>query len=152
MAFRGSISSRATLLSRRLNPSFSHILHTNNDNNSKSHPLNLSQSLSAIRKILFQGSSNAINGLGCSLSQDRTSSLFPQPIGDGLPSCRFMSSTTGEGSERIDDVGYVAEAVRGRTVDALTSQAPGMSMVAVAAADYSYPVVALRHLMDTVHS
>ncbi|KAK6260558.1 hypothetical protein QQP08_001672 [Theobroma cacao] len=91
------------------------------------------------------------------LTRDRAHSSGKQkrvtvPIGDGLPSCRFMSSTTGEGSERIDDVGYVAEAVRGRTVDALTSQAPGMSMVAVAAADYSYPVVALRHLMDTVHS
>ncbi|OMO64295.1 Membrane insertase OXA1/ALB3/YidC [Corchorus capsularis] len=158
MAFRRSISTRATLLSRRFNPSISHIPQTNTDEETKPLPPNLSQSQSQspsqspIHKLLFHGSYNAINGHGYSSSRERTSSLFPGAIGVGLPSVRFMSTSTGDGSERIEDLDFVAEVVTEKAADALAAAPPVLSEVAVAAADSYLPVAALQHLIDAVHS
>lgn len=63
-----------------------------------------------------------------------------------------MSTTQEKWSEKLDDVGFVVEVIPEKALEALTSQAPAVNEVATAAADSSFPVAALQHLIDAVHS
>lgn len=73
-------------------------------------------------------------------------------MGLGSFHCRHMSTTIGDGSDKIDDFGYVAEVITDKTVEVVTSQGPVVSEVTAAAADSFFPVAALQYLIDYVHS
>lgn len=150
MACTRSINKRLTLLTRRLHPSFGHLLANNNDD-TKLNSLNLSPSQDPISKTSPQCSYNGIDGLG-SIFQGRRCSSFSQTMGLGFSFCRHMSTTQEKWSEKLDDVGFVVEVIPEKALEALTSQAPAVNEVATAAADSSFPVAALQHLIDAVHS
>jgi YidC/Oxa1 family membrane protein insertase len=68
-----------------------------------------------------------------------------------------MSSTPPEWSDKVDGIDFVAtEVVPDEIIEAVTttSQAvvPAINEVAIAAADSAFPVAALQHLIDAVHS
>lgn len=73
-------------------------------------------------------------------------------MGLGSFSGRYMSTVIGDGSDKINDTGYFAEVITDKTLEVVTSQAPAVSEVAVAAADSFPPVAALQYLIDGVHS
>lgn len=151
MACRRSVSTTATIVTRRFQPSFSHILHDNNED-AKSHSPS-SSSQPNIKSIMPSGSYNSTAGF-CfgSQSRGRTGSSLAWQMGLGSFHCRHMSTTIGDGSDKIDDFGYVAEVITDKTVEVVTSQGPVVSEVAAAAADSFFPVAALQYLIDYVHS
>lgn len=150
MACPRSINTRLTLLTRRLHPSFGHLLANNNDDTESNSPIS-SPSQAPISKTPPQCSYNRVDGLA-SILQGRTCSSFPQTMGLGFSFYRHMSTTKEKWSEKLDDVGFVAEVIPEKTLDAVASQAPAINEVAIAAADSPYPVAALQYLIDAVHS
>lgn len=62
-----------------------------------------------------------------------------------------MSTTVGESADKIELISDVAEAITDTTIQAVASQAPAVSEVAVAAADSYLPVQALQYVIDYVH-
>ncbi|KAL6979458.1 hypothetical protein U1Q18_021121 [Sarracenia purpurea var. burkii] len=147
MAYRRSLSTRATLLARqRFSPSFSCIHHDDDHNYHEDRKLN-----SFIQQRSFGFSINALAGLGSSFQDQRCSQFSVSPM-FGLFSGRNMSTAIGEGVDKIEYVTDVAEAIADKTVEAVASAAPAMGEVAVAAADSAFPVAALQYLIDGVHS
>jgi YidC/Oxa1 family membrane protein insertase len=65
---------------------------------------------------------------------------------------RHMSTTIGEGADKIDFMTDVAEVLADKTLEAVTSQVPAISEVALAAADSWPPVAALQYFIDGVHN
>jgi len=63
-----------------------------------------------------------------------------------------MSTSIGEGSEKVEYLSDVAGVISDAPVEAIASQAPVVSEVAIAAADSAYPVAALQYVIDAVHS
>ncbi|OMO79768.1 Membrane insertase OXA1/ALB3/YidC [Corchorus capsularis] len=63
-----------------------------------------------------------------------------------------MSTTVGDGADKIGFIGDVAEVLKDGAVEAVTSQAPAVNEVAIAAADSAFPVAALQYVIDAVHS
>ncbi|KAJ6946079.1 hypothetical protein NC651_000987 [Populus alba x Populus x berolinensis] len=61
-------------------------------------------------------------------------------------------STIGGGSENIELINDVAEVLTDTTIEAVSAQAPVVNEVAIAAADSYFPVAALQHVIDAVHS
>ncbi|XP_019101999.1 PREDICTED: mitochondrial inner membrane protein OXA1-like, partial [Camelina sativa] len=153
---RGIITKRANVLQRRAYPSCGHLIHDDRDDDTKSG--SSSSDTMMIRKVL------ASNGT----SNYKLSSMFEErhyyqsfgsgPLGGfGLSSCRYMSSTQPEWSDKVDGIDFVAtEIVPDEIVEAVTttSQAvpAAINEVAIAAADSAFPVAALQHLIDGVHS
>lgn len=63
-----------------------------------------------------------------------------------------MSTTIGDGSDKIEYMTDVADVIAESTVEAVASQASAVSEVAIAAADSYFPVAALQYVIDGVHS
>ena len=61
-------------------------------------------------------------------------------------------STVNQGSDKIDIMTDIADVLKDTTVEAVTSQAPIVKEVAIAAADSALPVKALQYIIDAVHS
>ncbi|CAB4300629.1 unnamed protein product [Prunus armeniaca] len=152
MACRRSVSTTVTFGTRRFHPSFSHILHDNNED-TKSHAPNSSLPPPVIKSTLPRGSYNSTLGF-CfgSRCRERTGSSLSWKMGLGSFHCRYMSAIIDDGSDKINDVGYFAEVITDKTVEVVTSQTPAVSEVAAAAADSFFPVAALQYLIDGVHS
>ncbi|GMN52959.1 hypothetical protein TIFTF001_022103 [Ficus carica] len=152
MAYRRSLSTRATVVARRsCHPSAGHLLH---DDDRKQIPVSDIVSSrnwnSLLHKRLF---GDGVGGLGFGLSQDRRfSSNLVSPRNSGFAFCRYMSTTIGEGSENFGIVSDVAEVMSDSTVQAAASQVPAVNEVAIAAADSFLPVKLLQHLIDGVHT
>lgn len=70
----------------------------------------------------------------------------------GASFCRFMSTTVGEGSEKIELMSDVTNVLTDTTVQAAAMQSPAVNEVAVAAADSFLPIQVLQHFIDAVHS
>ncbi|XP_052209901.1 mitochondrial inner membrane protein OXA1-like [Diospyros lotus] len=142
MAYRRSLCTRATLLARhRFAPSFSHI-HRDDDRNKQSED----------RKIesLLQNRS-----FGASCRGLRPSQFLVSPMAGSFFS-RNMSTTVGEGADKVEYMTDMAEVLADRTVEAVVAAAatatPAVNEVAIAAADSAFPVAALQYLIDGVHS
>lgn len=152
MAYRRSISTRLTLVARQSTTPFSYIVH---DNDHKQHSHNEDQSHRKLNNFLRQGLLGSITNTSGELSspfrERRCSPFFLQPAtGDSF--YRYMSTSTGEGLDKVEYMSDVAEVLVDKTVEAATSQVPIVSEVAVAAADSFPPVAALQYLIDAVHS
>ncbi|PQP95587.1 mitochondrial inner membrane protein OXA1-like isoform X2 [Prunus yedoensis var. nudiflora] len=151
MACRRSVSTTVTFGTRRFHPSFSHILHDNNED-AKSHAPNSSSPPPVIKSTLPSGSYNStVRFCFGSRCRERTGSSLAWKMGLGSFHCRYMSTVIDDGSDKINDVGYFAEVITDKTVEVVTSQAPAVSEVAAAAADSFFPVAALQYLIDGVH-
>ncbi|XVF10421.1 hypothetical protein REPUB_Repub07fG0181400 [Reevesia pubescens] len=153
MAFRRSLSCRATLIARRYQPSFAYIVH---DDDHKNQPLNESQSQQKPVNFVQQrsfgtGFSNSSSGFGV-LFQDRRCSQLSFLPSSGVSFYRYMSSAVGGGADKIDLMSDVAEALKDSAIEAVASQAPAVNEVALAAADCWLPVATLQYAIDAVHS
>ncbi|KAL6986407.1 hypothetical protein U1Q18_019771 [Sarracenia purpurea var. burkii] len=148
MAYRRIISSRATLVLRqRFTPSFSHILH-NDDNNHHKDP----KISTLIQHRSFGNRISTLAGFGNPLQSHKCSPIFVSPM-TGSVFSRHMSTTVGEGAEKVEYITDVADVLADGTVEAVASAAaPAANEVAIAAADSAFPVAALQHLIDGVHS
>ncbi|GFZ01268.1 inner membrane protein OXA1-like protein [Actinidia rufa] len=141
MAYRRSISARATLFARqRFSPSLSYI----HRDDGRKH--NEDRSIST-----FGSEINTSSGFGSSSYGQRSSQFFASSM-TGSFFGRHMSTMVGEGAEKIEYMTDVAEVLADRTAEAVASAAPVVNEVAIAAADSAFPVAALQHLIDGVHS
>lgn len=145
MAYSRSIATRASLLVRRVHPSFSYVLH---DDDRKRHSLDEHQS----QRRSFGSSSNISSGFGAFLRERGCSDFSLSPGRTGLSFYRYMSTTIGDGSDKIEYMTDVADVIAESTVEAVASQASAVSEVAIAAADSYFPVAALQYVIDGVHS
>ncbi|XP_050385965.1 mitochondrial inner membrane protein OXA1-like [Argentina anserina] len=172
MACRRAVSTTATLAKRRFHPSLSHVLHDNNED-TKSHSLS-SSTQPNMTSTFPSGSYNSTIGFSFgSQSRGRAGSSLAWKMGIGSFHFRHMSTSIGDGLNKVDDIGfvgdvitnkigdgsdkmdaigYVAEVITNKTAEVVTSQGAAASEVAVAAADSFLPVFALQHLIDFVHS
>lgn len=141
------ITKRVNILQRRVYPSCGHLIRDDRDETKSV------SSDTMIRKVLASNSTSKLS----SISLERYHQSFASgPLGLGLSSCRYMSSTPPEWSDKVDGIDFVAtEVVPDEIIEAVTttSQAvPAINEVAIAAADSAFPVAALQHLIDGVHS
>ncbi|CAI0408687.1 unnamed protein product [Linum tenue] len=151
MAHFRSLCNRSSLLRRRVNPSFSYILN-DHDREESSVDGGLSQKgLGNVYQHRFFGNSSGnTTALGLYQGVRRTGFLLPSIIGSS--SARYMSTAIGESSDKIELISDVAEVLAETPIEAVASQAAGVSEVAVAAADSFLPVAFLQHCIDAVHS
>ena len=72
----------------------------------------------------------------------------------GFLLARNMSTTIGDGSgtEKIEYMTDMADLLADKTMEVVSTQAPAVSEVAVAAADSWMPVAALQYAIDGVHN
>ncbi|RRT52351.1 hypothetical protein B296_00050527 [Ensete ventricosum] len=145
---RRSLTSNFTHLTRRLHPSFAHILRDDRESTEPPNRPPLSPTPSLPRPSSFAPSFSGFSG--------RRSLGFSLPLGLDLCLLRNYSSSA-EGSNEIDYIKDVSEVLSGSTVDTATVAAaaapdPFPGEVAAAAADSFLPVAALQHLIDSVHT
>ncbi|CAL1373581.1 unnamed protein product [Linum trigynum] len=151
MAHFRSLCNRSSFLRRRVNPSFSYILN-DHDREESSVDGRLSQKgLGNVYQHRFFGNSSGnTTALGLYQGVRRTGFLLPSFIGSY--SARYMSTAIGESADKIELISDVAEVLAETPIEAVASQAAGVSEVAVAAADSFLPVAFLQHCIDAVHS
>ncbi|KAG4117523.1 hypothetical protein ERO13_D12G237500v2 [Gossypium hirsutum] len=154
MAFSRSLSSRATLIARRYQPSFAYIFH---DDDRKTHPSTEPQSTQkpgnfGQQRSFGTGFSNSSSGLCGVLFHDRRCSQLAFLPGTGVSFGRFMSTKVNDGAKEVELMTDVAEAFKDTAIEAVTSQVPAVNEVAVAAADCWLPVATLQYVIDAVHS
>ncbi|XP_068666056.1 mitochondrial inner membrane protein OXA1-like [Aristolochia californica] len=149
--FRRSISTRFTLLASRLHPSFTHVLLPKDDDESRPLPKNTSEpQISDLQARTFYSNYNTC-GLS-SLYGDWRGFTSPCPLGLSSFSRGYSSNAIGEGTDTIEYMSDVAEVLADKSTEALMTQAPVVSEVAIAAADSAFPVAALQYFIDGVHS
>ncbi|XP_073002459.1 mitochondrial inner membrane protein OXA1-like [Typha latifolia] len=136
---RRTLASNLTHLSRRLCPSFSHLLLL--DDRDTSPPLSSSPL------------SRSISGFAGSPRRDPRTLLGFSHLPLGLDPCLLRGySSSPDGSSGIDSIKDVAEVLSDAAVAASVPPAPFAGEVAAAAADSFFPVAALQYLIDGVHS
>ncbi|XAR70179.1 hypothetical protein NMG60_11026954 [Bertholletia excelsa] len=147
MAYRRSISTRATfLLRQRFSPSVSYIHHDDDRKHKED------RSFSTLLQQRSFGSGFHISpGFSNPFQGQRLYQLFVHPMSEPFHS-RYMSTTVGEGANEVEYVADVAEVLTDGTVEAVASVTPAVNEVAIAAADSAFPVAALQHIIDAVHS
>ncbi|KAK9668398.1 hypothetical protein RND81_13G057500 [Saponaria officinalis] len=151
MAFRRSICARATLFTRRLNLSFSYISHDRDDNNNKKNDDPGCKKIEefSTRRRCFGTYMKKFSGPGDVFYNRR---VFLGGVGNGVGGHRYMSTFIGEGTDKVEYMSDVAGAISDGSVEVVASQAPVLSEVAIAAADSAFPVAALQHVINAVHS
>ncbi|KAF9616369.1 hypothetical protein IFM89_029623 [Coptis chinensis] len=165
MAYRRSLSTRVTLLTQRVNPSLSSVLH-DDDSEKKSSAADSCQPEN--RNFWHRGIQNyiikrAIPGPGA-LFRVRGLLSYSLPVGLG-PSLSSYSTTTGEeGSDKVEYMSDVAavelsgSSVASDVTDIMSDNSLEVaassvaSEVATAAADSFFPIAALQYLIDGIHS
>lgn len=152
MAYRRTLSTRATLIARAYNPAFSYTLH-DHDRKQKSNDEDLSQRniRNFIQSRSFGSSLNNSYVSSALLLSQRVSEFSPGPS-MGSAFCRYMSTTVGGGSDKIELMSDVADVLTDTTVQSVANQVPAVNEVAIAAADSFLPVAALQHFIDSVHN
>ena len=151
MAYRRGLCKRSSLIAQRYRPSFGYFLHQNED--CRDYSLNESPSQSKLTDIFHQRSyvpslNQSASGAFFKGSTLATLSLSPS-LGQSF--CRYMSTAVGEGVDKMELIGDVADVITDTTAQTITSQVPVANEVAIAAADCSWPVMALQYLIDNVH-
>lgn len=148
MAFRRCLLQRGSnLIDRRFHPSFSYVLHSDEGKRDlpDEKPSSATISNSFIQTRSFGSSLNGSMGF---FSGFRHKQVYPFA---GYNFCRNMS-TMDQNSDKITVMTDVAEVLTDTAVETVTSQAPVVSEVAIAAADSYLPVQALQYVIDAVHS
>ncbi|KAK0593452.1 hypothetical protein LWI29_036933 [Acer saccharum] len=153
MAYRRSLSTRATLVARAYNPSFSYIVR-DHDRKEDSPDSTLSQREihNFIQQRSFGSGLNNSYGSGGAFFQGKGVSQFSLGSSAGSAFCRYMSTTVGEGSDKIELMSDVADVLTDATTQVVANHAPAVNEVAIAAADSFLPVAALQHVIDAVHN
>ncbi|CAN8264713.1 unnamed protein product [Cochlearia groenlandica] len=143
MAFRRALSIRTTLIGRKNQLSY-HITPRGND-----HEEDTLTSQRSYHSFLHQRS--ACNS---DLSKVFGGGLHvPTVPTSGFAFYRYMSSSHGVGSDKIDVISDIAEVITDSTMtDAPAQAAAAVSEVALAASDSFLPIQALQHCIDMVHS
>ncbi|CAK7335716.1 unnamed protein product [Dovyalis caffra] len=155
MAYMRSLSTKANIVRRRYNASFSYVLHNDDHKRNSIEKGPSSQGLSILFKQRSFGSSS--DGFNNNLAvfsffHNRRCLDFSLSPSIGVSFCRYMSTTIGGGSENIESMNDVADVLTDTTIEAVGAQAPAVNEVAIAAADSYFPVAALQHVIDAVHS
>ncbi|CAE6254123.1 unnamed protein product [Arabidopsis arenosa] len=146
MAFRRTLAIRSTLFARRSQPSY-HIIPLANDHESDSFSQETSQR--SYHSFLHQRSANnsdfsKVSGGGLHL---------PMAPMSAFAFYRYLSSAPGVGSEKIGVMSDIAEVITDSTLQDVPAQAAAaVSEVTLAAADSFFPIAALQHCIDMVHS
>ncbi|GAB2217446.1 hypothetical protein Droror1_Dr00000637 [Drosera rotundifolia] len=158
MAYRRSVITRAYMLSRQYHPSVYHLVRLEEEDSSQPaiaarFPSNVSDFLLQQTRYRTRGSGSMGTGLPFGWHKYK-SALSVLPVVTLHPGfCRLMSTSMGNGSDKVNYIKDVAEVLTDKTVEVVTSsQAPVVSEVAAAAADSAFPVAALQYLIDSVHS
>ncbi|KAJ9173720.1 hypothetical protein P3X46_016830 [Hevea brasiliensis] len=151
MAQIRSLYARASLVRRRYHPSFSYILH---DDDHKHNCIDEGPSQQGMSNFLQQRAfgSGFSNSSAFGFFQDRRCMDFSLSPSIGASFCRYMSTTVGEGSDKIELMSDVTDVLTDTAVQAVAMQAPAVNEVAVAAADSFFPIQVLQHFIDAVHS
>lgn len=154
MAYRRSLSTRATLTARMYKPSFGYIPHDHDRDRKQSSPdktLIDGETHNFVRQLSSGSCLNSLHRYGA-FSQRKRVSQFTIGPSAGSAFCRYMSAAVGEGSDKIELISDVAEVLTDTNVQAVLDQAPAVNEVAIAAADSYFPVAALQHVIDAVHN
>ncbi|XP_047338684.1 mitochondrial inner membrane protein OXA1 [Impatiens glandulifera] len=135
MAYKRSLTERARLLyKQRFCPSFSYI-HHNDDRKQQTH-----NNYRSFHSFLHQNQS-----IGNTLTN---SQIFSPSMVFG----RHMSTVMGEGGNKIEYMTDMADILVDKTTETVAVVTPLANEVAIAAADSAFPVAALQHLIDAVHT
>ena len=148
-----SLSTRATIIARRCHPSFSYVLHNDDDSKTRLIDEDLSSQRidSFLQKRSFGGRSfNNSAGFGAFFQDRRYSHEFLLPS-SGPSFCRYMSTTVGGGLDKVEIIGNVAEVLSDTSMETVAAQAAAVNEVAIAAADSFLPVKMLQYFIDYVH-
>ncbi|KAH7550139.1 hypothetical protein JRO89_XS13G0141300 [Xanthoceras sorbifolium] len=152
MAYQRSLSTRATLIARAYNPSFSYILRDHDrKEDSPDRTLSRREIHNFVQQRPFDSGFNNSYGSGAFFHSKRVS-LFSLGSSAGTAFCRNMSTTVGEGSDKIELMSDVADVLSDATTQVVANHAPAVNEVAIAAADSYFPVAALQHFIDAVHN
>lgn len=146
MAFRRTLAIRSTLFARRSQPSY-HIIPLANDHERDSFSQETSQR--SYHSFLHQRSVN-----NSDFSKVSGGGLYlPMAPMSAFAFYRYMSSAPGVGSEKIGVMSDIAEVITDSTLQDVPAQAAAaVSEVTLAAADSFFPIAALQHCIDMVHS
>ncbi|KAI3422972.1 uncharacterized protein J3R85_011489 [Psidium guajava] len=152
MAFRHSLCKRSGLIAQRYRASFTYIPHHDEDHGGNMPDVDPNQRMlnNVSQRRSFTSDVNKSAGLGAAFFKSgscstRSSLLFSPSIGSFH---RYMSTAVGESTDKIE---LLSDVITDTTVQAVASQAPAVSEVAIAAADSYLPVMALQHVIDYVH-
>ncbi|WJX95440.1 hypothetical protein P8452_76760 [Trifolium repens] len=155
MAYRRCLLQRGNnLIDRRYHPSFTYILHSDETKRDRSDEKKSSSSQGITNNTFIQSRSfrTSFNG-----------SMAFSPFA-GYSFCRNMSTLNRDDSDKISVMSDVADVLTDTSMDAgiltetvvdaaaVSSQAPVVSEVVIAAADSYLPVQALQYAIDAVHS
>lgn len=153
MAYIRCLSTRGTLIARRCHPSLSYVVHDDDRKHSSTNEESSSQRIDDFlqRRSFGSSSFDKLAGFGAHLPDRGCSRMFLPPS-MGASFCRYMSTTVGEGSDKIEMISDVAGVLTDTTVQAVASQAPVANEVAIAAADSFLPVQLLQYFIDGVHT
>ncbi|KAH7557327.1 hypothetical protein JRO89_XS11G0121000 [Xanthoceras sorbifolium] len=152
MAYQRSLSTRATLIARAYNPSFSYILRDHDrKEDSPDRTLSRREIYNFVQQRSFDSGFNNSYGPGAFFHSKRVSQ-FSLGSTAGSAFCRYMSTTVDEGSDKIELMRDVADVLSDTTTQVVANHAPAVNEVAIAAADSYFPVAALQHFIDAVHN
>ncbi|KAK9698461.1 hypothetical protein RND81_08G105900 [Saponaria officinalis] len=140
MAYRRTLSTRATLFARRFNPSFTYFSHHPHDNDK----LNDDPGYRHMHDFPIQNRSSTTTYLNQFWGIHHRSTVL-----GGFGAHRYMSTSIGEVADKAEFLSDVSGVI---PVEVIASQSPVLSEVAVAAADSAIPVAALQYVIDGVHS
>jgi len=154
MAYRRCLLQRGkNLIDRRCNPSFTYVLHSDDEGKQQER-----EQPDSARRISNSFTQTRSYGIGTSLNGSMgfsPSSPFAFAAGYNNHFCRNMSTTPDQGFDKITELTTdVAHVLSDTAVDAVSYQAaaPVVSEVAIAAADSFLPVQALQYFIDAVHT
>lgn len=162
MAYRRSLATRARLFAQqRFTPSISYINHQEDRENQ--HSGERLKGFHQVRSYGVLGSNTSSLGFcggggggGVSFQDPRWSQFLQVPMTtSGFLLARNMSTSTGDGvGSGVDKIEYLSDMsdVLDKTMEVVSSQAPAVSEVAVAAADSWLPVAALQYAIDGIHN
>ncbi|XP_074273148.1 mitochondrial inner membrane protein OXA1-like [Silene latifolia] len=150
MACRHSLTKKTILLRRWYHPSLSHIVYHRRESDKEFHSQSHSQSQNGIVPNISGMSRNGRHGF--LLRQSKFLFVLPFTQGFGPSLLKYMSTQGWEGSNNVELLGDAANTLTDKTVEVVSSQAPAVSEVALAAAESSIPVAAIQYLIDIVHS
>jgi len=150
MAYRRCLLQRGkNLIDRRCNPSFTYVLHSDDEGKQqRDHPDSARRISNSFTQTRSFGFGNSLNGsIGVFSSS-------PSAFAGYNNFCRNMSTTPDQGFDKITELTTdVAHVLSDTAVDAVSSQAaPVVSEVAIAAADSFLPVQVLQYFIDAVHT
>ncbi|KAL4570687.1 hypothetical protein LXL04_026347 [Taraxacum kok-saghyz] len=154
MAYRRSLTIRARLFAQqRFAPSFYYLHHEDDRKNShsdqKANTFLQSRSYGCYGNNTSHSLGFGGGGGGVSFRDPRWSMAT-----SGLLLARNMSTSIGDGvnPDKIEYLTDMADVLADKTMEVVSTQAPVLSEVAVAAADSWPPVAALQYAIDGIHS